>query len=57
VGEEKFEWVHGDIVVPPWEWRDHENRLDEDGILFSITDWPSLASIGLYREEKRSLDG
>ncbi|MCH8055082.1 MAG: cupin domain-containing protein [Deltaproteobacteria bacterium] len=52
VGEERLQWSQGDIfVVPPWYWHSHENRLDQDVILFSINDWPTMKALGLYREE------
>jgi len=54
VGEERLEWAEGDIfVVPPWFWHGHENRLDRDAILFSISDWPAMAALGFYREERQ----
>lgn len=54
VGEQRLEWARGDIfVVPPWEWHHHENRLDNDVILFCMTDWPALVALGLYREEQQ----
>lgn len=27
-------------------------QSDTDAILYSITDWPTMASLGLYREER-----
>ncbi len=52
VGDERLEWAQGDIfVVPPWSWHAHENQSDDDAILYSITDWPTMAALGLYREE------
>jgi gentisate 1,2-dioxygenase len=58
VGEERLEWVEGDIfVIPPWEWHRHENRRDQDSILFSIADWPALDALGLYREEHKAVSG
>ena len=54
VEDERFEWSQGDIfVVPPWAWHTHENRLNDDAILFSITDQPAVTALGLYREEQR----
>lgn len=54
VENERLQWLQGDIfVVPPWEWHHHENLLDRDVLLFSMTDWPALAALGLYREEKQ----
>ncbi|HEY3116760.1 MAG TPA: cupin domain-containing protein, partial [Chloroflexota bacterium] len=52
VGDERIEWSQGDIlVVPPWTWHHHENRANQDSILYSITDRPALATLGLFREE------
>ena len=52
VGDERLEWAQGDIfVVPPWWWHSHENRSAEDAVLYSITDWPTMAALDLYREE------
>ncbi|MGH7831957.1 MAG: cupin domain-containing protein, partial [Candidatus Binatia bacterium] len=49
---QRFDWEQGDIfVVPPWHAHNHENRANEDSMLFSITDRPSAAALGLYREE------
>lgn len=51
----RMEWGQGDLfVVPPWYWHHHENGLDEDVILFSITDWPAMKALGLYREEAQA---
>jgi len=47
-----LEWSEGDIfVIPPWAWHSHENRADDDSILYSMNDWPALKALGLYREE------
>jgi gentisate 1,2-dioxygenase len=53
IGEERYDWKRGDIVsLPSWCWHAHENRSgSEDAILFSVTDAPTLRSLGLYREE------
>lgn len=49
---EEFCWGQGDILtVPPWQWHSHRNMSDQDAILFSVTDWPVLKSLGVYREE------
>ncbi len=54
VEDQRLEWAQGDIfIIPPWQWHSHENRLDGDSILYSITDWPAMRALGLYREEKR----
>jgi 1-hydroxy-2-naphthoate dioxygenase len=48
----RYEWGQGDIfVVPPWHAHSHENGTSDDAILFSITDRPSAAALGLYREQ------
>lgn len=52
VDGEKLEWSQGDIfVVPPWTWHSHENRVDQDTILYSMSDWPAMTALGLFREE------
>ena len=54
VEDQKFEWAQGDIfIIPPWQWHSHENRLDQDSVLYSITDWPAMRALGLYREETK----
>jgi gentisate 1,2-dioxygenase len=51
--EERLEWEEGDLFsVPPWTWHRHENRAADDAILFSLSDWPAMASVGFYREER-----
>ncbi len=48
---ERYEWGQGDIlVIPPWLWHQHE-ASDAEAILFSMTDWPSMTALGLYRSE------
>jgi len=52
VDGERLEWSQGDIfVVPPWTWHKHENTQGQDSILYSMSDWPALSALGLYREE------
>ncbi len=53
VGDRRFDWEEGDtIALPSWCWHSHENRSkDEDGILFSVTDAPTLRALNLWREE------
>lgn len=52
-GDTRLEWLRGDIfVVPPWVWHSHENRSRQDAILYSITDWPAMSALGLYREDR-----
>lgn len=54
VEEDELAWVQGDVfVVPPWQWHDHKNRSEEEAILFSIADWPTMAALGFYRIEAR----
>jgi gentisate 1,2-dioxygenase len=50
VGEERFEWQpHDVLVVPSWTW--HKHVASKDAVVFSVTDRPALAALGLYREE------
>lgn len=49
---ERIEWSRGDIfVVPGWAWHQHENRLAEDAVLYTVTDAPTMEAWGFYREE------
>jgi len=49
---EDYSWTQGDIfIIPPWRSHQHENPSDADSILFSVSDWPAMAALGLYREE------
>lgn len=53
VGEGYLEWEKGDsFVVPQWQWHCHENRFNEDAVLFSINDRPVMEALELYREEE-----
>ena len=55
VDGELLEWSKGDIfVVPAWSWHSHENRSDDDSILYSMNDWPALKALGLYQEEGKA---
>jgi 1-hydroxy-2-naphthoate dioxygenase len=55
VDGQRLAWSPGDIfLIPPWSAHYHENLGSEDAILFSIDDWPSTTSLGLYREEEVS---
>jgi gentisate 1,2-dioxygenase len=55
VAGQPLEWAKGDIfLVPPWAPHSHENRADDDAILFSMDDWPAVSALGLYREEEVS---
>jgi gentisate 1,2-dioxygenase len=52
---ERFEWSQGDIlIVPPWAWHNHESGPDGDAILYSISDWPAMKSLALYRIDQKS---
>ncbi len=44
--------------VPTWRWHHHVNlRPDRDVVLFSVTDLPTIRTLGLYREEGRTANG
>jgi gentisate 1,2-dioxygenase len=54
-GEDKqLSWAKQDcFFVPPWTWHQHRNLSSKDpAILFSVTDRPTVQSLGFYREEK-----
>ena len=53
IDDQRFEWSQGDIfVVPPWSWHSHENVASEDAMLFSLSDQPTMAALGMYLEEE-----
>jgi gentisate 1,2-dioxygenase len=53
IDSQKYEWKEGDcFVVPLWSWHSHQNASkNEDAILFSVNDQPTLEALKLYREE------
>lgn len=52
IGDQRFEWSQGDFfVIPPWVWHSHENVSTEDALLFSLSDHPAMAALGIYRKE------
>lgn len=47
----RFDWRKGDtFAVPIWRWHEHA-APEEDAVLFSVTDDPVLAPLGLVRSE------
>lgn len=47
----RFEWGRGDVfVVPNWGWHEH-NAGSSDCYLFSVTDEPTVTTLGLHREQ------
>jgi gentisate 1,2-dioxygenase len=53
----RFNWRKGDtFAVPIWRWHEHAAET-EDAVLFSITDDPVLAPLGLVRSEAYAEDG
>jgi gentisate 1,2-dioxygenase len=52
VDGERLEWEEGDLfTVPSWSWHHHENPSADDAILYSVSDWPAMQSLGFYKEE------
>lgn len=48
---ETFEWAQGDTFAVPI-WCPHQHlAVDQDAVLFSLTDEPVLRAVGQYREE------
>lgn len=57
IENEVFDWSQGDFfLIPPWQRHAHANVSDQDAILFSISDAPAMAALGIYREEGESVD-
>jgi gentisate 1,2-dioxygenase len=47
----EFHWGKGDVfVVPNWAWHEHRNS-GADAVLFSVTDQPVMAALGMFREQ------
>ncbi len=48
---ERVDWAKGDTIgIPLWYSHSHHNPTGEDAILFSYTDRPAIAKLGLWRE-------
>ncbi len=55
IGGERFEWHQGDtFALPTWAEHEHANPGAEDALLFSFSDAPSLAALGLLIEDSGS---
>jgi len=48
-----IEWrQHDCFMLPPWQWHSHRNGSKNDqAILFTVSDRPTLEALGLYYEE------
>ncbi len=59
VGEHRLEWSRNDIfVVPGWMWHRHVNADPRaDAVLYSVSDEPALAKLGVFRDQGRRADG
>jgi len=54
-GEQVLRWSKGDgFVIPNWCWHRHRNLLQDEALLFSVSDAPLLKATQLYREEAES---
>ena len=51
VGDQTFRWEPRDIIVVP-SWTRHRHRAAADAVLFSFSDRPVQAALGLWREER-----
>ncbi len=51
VGDETFEWGPRDVFVVP-SWTRYRHEVDEDAVLFSFSDRPVQAKLGLWREQR-----
>jgi gentisate 1,2-dioxygenase len=51
IGGERLEWTQGDtFALPTWAEHAHANPGAEDALLFSFSDEPAVAALGLLRE-------
>jgi gentisate 1,2-dioxygenase len=52
VDGERLDWQEGDFfAIPTWAWHEHASAGNDEAILYSITDLPTLEALDLYREE------
>lgn len=52
VGDQRVDWIDGDtFAVPTWVPHRHVNPGSEDALLFSFSDEPAVAALGLLREQ------
>jgi gentisate 1,2-dioxygenase len=55
IGGERFDWVPGDtFALPTWAEHRHINSGSSDAMLFSFSDEPTVAALGLLREQPSS---
>lgn len=59
VGGTRLEWTKNDVfAIPGWVWHEHANlQRDEEAILYSVSDMPTMKKLGLYREQGRTPAG
>ena len=59
VGERRLEWSRNDVfVVPGWMWHRHCNSdARADAILYSVSDTPTLAKLGVLRDQGMTPEG
>jgi len=59
VDERRLEWSRNDIfVVPGWIWHRHINTDQHaDAVLYSVSDEPALAKLGVFRDQGMREDG
>lgn len=54
----RLQWRRNDVfAVPGWCWHHHVNASENPAFLYSVTDEPAVAKLGLYREEGIAKDG
>jgi gentisate 1,2-dioxygenase len=55
----RIEWSRNDVfVVPAWVWHRHENADPRaDAVLYSVSDEPALAKLGVFRDQGMREDG
>ncbi len=56
VDDTTLEWNRNDaFCVPAWSWHSHVNgSTEDDAVLYSVTDTPTLKKLALYREEGKT---
>ena len=56
IDDTPLEWNRNDaFCVPAWSWHSHVNgSAEDDAVLYSVTDAPTLKKLALYREEAKT---
>jgi gentisate 1,2-dioxygenase len=59
IGGQRFDWTEKDVFcVPPWVFHEHANAAaNDDAVLFSFHDLPTMRKLGFYAEQALDENG